>query len=78
VRSVDVKEALRLQQENNFVILDVRPEAEFKEVHYRPDLIFLHFAPLFWRFPLYNCNNATAMIGNSCRSITELQAGILK
>ncbi|KAK2634337.1 hypothetical protein Ddye_029129 [Dipteronia dyeriana] len=33
VRSVDVKEALRLQQENNFVILDVRPEAEFKEAH---------------------------------------------
>lgn len=32
VRSVDVKEALRLQKENNFVILDVRPEAEFKEV----------------------------------------------
>lgn len=32
VRSVDAKEALRLQQENNFVILDVRPEAEFKEV----------------------------------------------
>ncbi|XP_058182310.1 rhodanese-like domain-containing protein 14, chloroplastic [Rhododendron vialii] len=33
VRSVDVKEALRLQKENNFVILDVRPEAEFKEGH---------------------------------------------
>ncbi|OEL19776.1 Rhodanese-like domain-containing protein 14, chloroplastic [Dichanthelium oligosanthes] len=33
VRSVDVKEALRLQKENNFVILDVRPEAEFKETH---------------------------------------------
>ncbi|CAN6463785.1 unnamed protein product [Victoria cruziana] len=33
VRSVDVKEALRLQQENGFVILDVRPEAEFKEAH---------------------------------------------
>ncbi|XP_068650705.1 rhodanese-like domain-containing protein 14, chloroplastic [Aristolochia californica] len=33
VRSVDVKEAWRLQQENNFVILDVRPEAEFKEAH---------------------------------------------
>nr|GEU31968.1 hypothetical protein [Tanacetum cinerariifolium] len=33
VRSVDVKEALRLQQQNNFVILDVRPEAEFKEAH---------------------------------------------
>ncbi|CAN6569668.1 unnamed protein product [Malus baccata var. baccata] len=33
VRSVDVKEALRLQKENNFVILDVRPEAEFKEAH---------------------------------------------
>lgn len=33
VRSVDVKEASRLQNENNFVILDVRPEAEFKEVH---------------------------------------------
>ncbi|XP_042505681.1 rhodanese-like domain-containing protein 14, chloroplastic [Macadamia integrifolia] len=32
VRSVDVKEALRLQNENNFVILDVRPEADFKEV----------------------------------------------
>lgn len=32
VRSVDVQEALRLQKENNFVILDVRPEAEFKEV----------------------------------------------
>lgn len=29
---MEVKEALRLQQENNFVILDVRPEAEFKEV----------------------------------------------
>lgn len=29
---MDVKEALRLQKENNFVILDVRPEAEFKEV----------------------------------------------
>ena len=34
VRSVDVKEALRLQNENNFVILDVRPEAEFKQVSY--------------------------------------------
>lgn len=33
VRSVDVKEALRLQRENKFVILDVRPEAEFKEAH---------------------------------------------
>ncbi|XP_077248489.1 rhodanese/Cell cycle control phosphatase superfamily protein [Tasmannia lanceolata] len=33
VRSVDVKEALRLQKENNFIILDVRPEAEFKEGH---------------------------------------------
>ncbi|XP_050235967.1 rhodanese-like domain-containing protein 14, chloroplastic [Mercurialis annua] len=33
VRSVDVKEALRLQKENNFVILDVRPEAEFNEGH---------------------------------------------
>ncbi|XP_030467181.2 rhodanese-like domain-containing protein 14, chloroplastic [Syzygium oleosum] len=33
VRSVDVKEALRLQQENKFVILDVRPEAEYKETH---------------------------------------------
>ncbi|GAB4858531.1 hypothetical protein Ancab_010006 [Ancistrocladus abbreviatus] len=33
VRSVDVKEALRLQKENNFVILDVRPEAEFKQSH---------------------------------------------
>lgn len=33
VRSVDVKEALRLQNENNFVILDVRPEAEYKEGH---------------------------------------------
>ncbi|XP_020582183.1 rhodanese-like domain-containing protein 14, chloroplastic [Phalaenopsis equestris] len=33
VRSVEVKEALRLQTENNFVILDVRPEAEFKEAH---------------------------------------------
>jgi hypothetical protein len=32
VRSVDVKEALRLQKENSFVILDVRPEAEFKQV----------------------------------------------
>jgi len=29
---VEPKEALRLQKENNFVILDVRPEAEFKEV----------------------------------------------
>ncbi|WCJ32447.1 Rhodanese/Cell cycle control phosphatase superfamily protein [Euphorbia peplus] len=33
VRSVDVKEALRLQKENNFVILDVRPVAEYKEAH---------------------------------------------
>ncbi|PON81219.1 Rhodanese-like domain containing protein [Trema orientale] len=33
VRSVDAKEGLRLQKENNFVILDVRPEAEFKEAH---------------------------------------------
>lgn len=32
VKSVEAKEALRLQKENNFVILDVRPEAEFKEV----------------------------------------------
>lgn len=29
---MEPKEALRLQKENNFVILDVRPEAEFKEV----------------------------------------------
>ena len=27
-----MKEALRLQKENNFVILDVRPEAKYKEV----------------------------------------------
>ncbi|RZC69618.1 hypothetical protein C5167_032776 [Papaver somniferum] len=33
VRSVDVKEASRLTNENNFVLLDVRPEAEFKEAH---------------------------------------------
>ncbi|XP_057950803.1 rhodanese-like domain-containing protein 14, chloroplastic [Malania oleifera] len=33
VRSVEVKEALRLQNENNFLILDVRPEAEFREAH---------------------------------------------
>ncbi|XP_021275600.1 rhodanese-like domain-containing protein 14, chloroplastic [Herrania umbratica] len=33
VRGVDAKEAFRLQKENNFVILDVRPEAEFKEAH---------------------------------------------
>ncbi|XP_062120023.1 rhodanese-like domain-containing protein 14, chloroplastic [Humulus lupulus] len=33
VRSVDAKEAFRLQKENNFVILDVRPEADFKEAH---------------------------------------------
>ncbi|KAE9604039.1 hypothetical protein Lal_00001982 [Lupinus albus] len=33
VRSVEPKEALRLQKENKFVILDVRPEAEFKEAH---------------------------------------------
>ncbi|CAH9070680.1 unnamed protein product [Cuscuta epithymum] len=33
VRSVDPKEALRLQNENSFVILDVRPEAEFNEAH---------------------------------------------
>nr|GMC62904.1 rhodanese-like domain-containing protein 14, chloroplastic [Ipomoea batatas] len=33
VRSVDAKEAFRLQKENNFVILDVRPEAEFNEAH---------------------------------------------
>ncbi|KAK9665206.1 hypothetical protein RND81_14G097500 [Saponaria officinalis] len=33
VKSVDVKEALRLQNENNFVILDVRPEADYKEGH---------------------------------------------
>ncbi|GJN34425.1 hypothetical protein PR202_gb23082 [Eleusine coracana subsp. coracana] len=30
---VEKREALRLQKENNFVILDVRPEAEFKEAH---------------------------------------------
>lgn len=29
---MDANEALRLQKENKFVILDVRPEAEFKEV----------------------------------------------
>lgn len=29
---MDVKEALRLQKENNFVISDVRPEAEYKDV----------------------------------------------
>ncbi|KAL9237443.1 hypothetical protein vseg_011990 [Gypsophila vaccaria] len=33
VKTVDVKEALRLQKENNFVILDVRPEADYKEGH---------------------------------------------
>lgn len=38
---MDVKEALRLQKENNFVILDVRPEAEFKEV------IYFIFSPKF-------------------------------
>ncbi|KAL2318158.1 hypothetical protein Fmac_032034 [Flemingia macrophylla] len=38
VRSVEVKEALRLQKENNFVLLDVRSEAQFKEAH-PPDAI---------------------------------------
>ncbi|KAM7267763.1 hypothetical protein ACFE04_009929 [Oxalis oulophora] len=38
VRGVDAKEAFRLQKENNFVILDVRPEAEFKEIH-PPDAV---------------------------------------
>nr|VDD19345.1 unnamed protein product [Brassica rapa] len=33
VKGVDVKEALRLQKENNFVISDVRPEAEYKDGH---------------------------------------------
>ncbi|CAO2841087.1 unnamed protein product [Amaranthus hypochondriacus] len=33
VRSVDPKKALRLQKQNNFVILDVRPEVEFKGKH---------------------------------------------
>lgn len=42
VRSVDVKEALRLQKENNFVILDVRPEAEFKEVPYSCSVVLCH------------------------------------
>jgi hypothetical protein len=28
-----VKEALHLQKENNFIIIDVTPEAEFKEVY---------------------------------------------
>lgn len=42
VRSVDVKEALRLQKENNFVILDVRPEAEFKEVSYSYSVFLCH------------------------------------
>lgn len=42
VRSVDVKEALRLQKENNFVILDVRPEAEFKEVPYSCSVFLCH------------------------------------
>lgn len=32
LRSVSAKEALRLQQEQGYVILDVRPEAEFEEV----------------------------------------------
>ena len=32
MRSVSAKEALRLQQEQGYVILDVRPEAEFEEV----------------------------------------------
>lgn len=33
VRSVNAKEAYRLQKEDGYVILDVRPEGEFKEVH---------------------------------------------
>eukprot|EP00897_Mesotaenium_endlicherianum_P001563 jgi/Mesen1/1434/ME000131S00499 len=33
VRSVNAKEALRLQQEEGYSILDVRPVAEFEEVH---------------------------------------------
>lgn len=32
MRSVSAKEALRLQKEQGYVILDVRPEAEFEEV----------------------------------------------
>lgn len=39
---MDVKEALRLQKENNFVILDVRPEAEFKEVSVLSLYIYTH------------------------------------
>lgn len=33
VRSVNAKEAYRLQKEDEFVILDVRPEGDFKEIH---------------------------------------------
>ncbi|KAI5016780.1 hypothetical protein ZWY2020_006631, partial [Hordeum vulgare] len=45
VRSVDVKEALRLQNENNFVILDVRPEAEFIQLHHTYGFSFVHAHP---------------------------------
>eukprot|EP00250_Pteridium_aquilinum_P012558 c2079_g1_i1 orf=286-987(-) len=33
VRSVNAKEAYRLVKEDDFVILDVRPEGDFKEIH---------------------------------------------
>ncbi|KAL8550984.1 hypothetical protein ACS0TY_000168 [Phlomoides rotata] len=46
VRSVEPKEALRLQKENNFVILDVRPEAEFKEVSDNKMQTLTHFRGL--------------------------------
>lgn len=41
-----MKEALRLQKENNFVILDVRPEAEFKEVRHASYPSFIQLATL--------------------------------
>lgn len=59
VKSVEPKEALRLRKENNFVILDVRPEAEFKEVSE-------HILEGFFSTPMCLFNHDAFFLCTSC------------
>lgn len=71
VRSVEPKEALRLQNENNFVILDVRPEAEFKEVNDNKIQTLTHFRGLKTDAESSSSVAHSSMV-SSCRLILQV------
>lgn len=87
IRSVNAKEALRLQQEQGYIILDVRPEAEFAEVIHSTFPSTFFFPHKFkigsdpWASTLRNSHNGTFTIDffldHSIAPLEDVKIGLM-